>query len=91
MLYEVITVAQGHIKKEAAPMNILVKDAITLIQEAAKREDNLSGVPSGYTKLDRMTAGWQRSDLIILAARPSMGKTAFVLSMARNMAVEHIV
>ncbi len=86
---QLFNVAQGHIKKEAAPMNILVKDAITLIQEAAKREDNLSGVPSGYTKLDRMTAGWQRSDLIILAARPSMGKTAFVLSMARNMAVEH--
>ena len=46
-------------------------------------------MPSGYTRLDRMTSGWQRSDLIIVAARPSMGKTAFVLSMTRNMAVEH--
>ncbi len=86
---ELFNVAQGHIKKEAAAMNVLVKDAITLIQEAAKREDNLSGVPSGFTKLDRLTSGWQNSDLVIIAARPSMGKTAFVLTMARNMAVDH--
>ncbi|MBN2523581.1 MAG: replicative DNA helicase [Bacteroidales bacterium] len=86
---ELFNVAQGHIKKEAAPMNMLVKDAITLIQEAGKREDNLSGIPSGYTKLDRITSGWQNSDLVIIAARPSMGKTALVLSMTRNMAVDH--
>ncbi len=86
---ELFNVAQGHIKKEAAPMNMLVKDAITLIQEAGKREDNLSGIPSGYTKLDRITSGWQNSDLVIVAARPSMGKTALVLSMTRNMAVDH--
>ncbi|MGD2033463.1 MAG: replicative DNA helicase [Bacteroidales bacterium] len=86
---ELFNVAQGHIKKEAAPMNMLVKDAITLIQEAGKREDNLSGIPSGYTKLDRITSGWQNSDLVIVAARPSMGKTAFVLSMTRNMSVDH--
>ncbi|MBE0652857.1 MAG: replicative DNA helicase, partial [Bacteroidales bacterium] len=55
----------------------------------SKREDSLSGVPSGYTRLDRLTSGWQRSDLVIIAARPSMGKTAFVLSMTRNIAVEH--
>mgnify|MGYP000934312530 FL=1 len=60
-------------------------------EEAGKREDGLSGVPSGFTDLDRLTSGWQRSDLIIVAARPSMGKTAFVLSMARNMAVDHNV
>jgi replicative DNA helicase len=56
---------------------------------SSKREDSLSGIPSGFTKLDRITSGWQRSDLIIIAARPSMGKTALVLSMARNMAVNH--
>jgi replicative DNA helicase len=86
---ELFNVAQGNIKKEAAQLNVLVKDAIHLIQEASKREDHLSGIPSGYTKLDRLTSGWQPSDLVIIAARPSMGKTAFVLSMARNMAVEH--
>ncbi|MBN1597997.1 MAG: replicative DNA helicase [Bacteroidales bacterium] len=86
---ELFNVAQGHIKKEAAPMNVLVKDAISLIQEASKRDDNLSGIPSGYTKIDRLTSGWQNSDLVIIAGRPSMGKTAFVLSMTRNMAIDH--
>jgi replicative DNA helicase len=86
---ELFNVAQGNIKKEAAAMNVLVKEAIAQIQEASKRENNLSGVPAGYTKLDRITSGWQKSDLVIIAARPSMGKTAFVLSMARNMAVDH--
>ena len=82
-------IAEGNIKKEISPINTLIKEAIHQIEEAAKRDDALSGVPSGFTRLDRMTSGWQPSDLIIIAARPSMGKTAFVLSMARNMAVEH--
>ena len=82
-------ITQGSIKKDIQPINLLLKDAIESIQAASKREDSLSGVPSGFTKLDRLTAGWQPTDLVIIAARPSMGKTAFVLSMARNMAVEH--
>jgi replicative DNA helicase len=86
---ELFKVAEGNIKKETQPINVLIKEAIHQIQEAGKREDHLSGVPSGYTKLDRITSGWQRSDLVIIAARPSMGKTAFILSMTRNMAVEH--
>ncbi|MBN2348961.1 MAG: replicative DNA helicase [Bacteroidales bacterium] len=86
---ELFNIAQGNIKKETAKMNVLLKEAISQIEEASKREDNLSGVPSGYTKLDRLTGGWQKSDLVIVAARPSMGKTALVLSMARNIAVEH--
>ena len=59
------------------------------IEEAGKREDALVGTPSGFTKLDRLTSGWQKSELVIIAARPSMGKTAFALSMARNMAIDH--
>jgi replicative DNA helicase len=55
--------------------------------EAAKRTDGLSGLASGFNDLDKITSGWQNSDLIIIAARPAMGKTAFVLSMAKNMAV----
>ncbi|HYW94144.1 MAG TPA: replicative DNA helicase [Bacteroidales bacterium] len=86
---QLFEIAEGNIKKETTRINLLIKDAIHQIEEASKREDSLSGVPSGFTKLDRLTSGWQRSDLVILAARPSMGKTAFVLSMARNMAVEH--
>jgi replicative DNA helicase len=85
----IFKIAEGSIKKEIQPINILIKEAIIQIQEAGKREDHLSGVPSGFTKLDRVTSGWQRADLVIIAARPSMGKTAFVLSMTRNMAAEH--
>lgn len=86
---ELLNIAEGHIKKETIKLNNLIKTALEQIEEAGKREDSLSGVPSGFTRLDRLTSGWQKSDLIILAARPSMGKTAFVLSMARNMAVDH--
>jgi replicative DNA helicase len=86
---EMFKIAEGSIKKEVQSVNVLIKEAIHQIQEAGKREDGMSGVPSGFTKLDRITSGWQRSDLVIVAARPSMGKTAFVLSMTRNMAVDH--
>ncbi len=85
----IFEITQNSIKKDIQPLNVLLKDAIASIQEAEGRADSLSGVPSGFTKLDRITAGWQPTDLVIIAARPSMGKTAFVLSMARNMAVEH--
>jgi replicative DNA helicase len=86
---ELFNIAQGNIKKESQKVNVLIKAAIEQMEEASKRADSLIGIPSGFTKLDRMTNGWQNSDLVIIAARPSMGKTAFVLSMARNMAVDH--
>ncbi len=86
---ELFQIAEGNIKKEVAPLNLVLKEAVHEIEEASKREDALVGVPSGFTKLDRLTSGWQKSDLIIVAARPSMGKTAFALTMARNMAVDH--
>jgi len=82
-------VAEGNIKKETLPIKPILKEAARQIEEASRREDGLSGIPSGFTALDRITSGWQKTDLIIVAARPAMGKTAFVLSMARNMAVEH--
>ena len=59
------------------------------IEAAANRESGLSGLSTGYSELDALTSGWQNSDLIIIAARPAMGKTAFVLSMAKNMAVDY--
>jgi replicative DNA helicase len=86
---QLFQVTETNIKKETSKISSLIQDAIEQIEEASQKEDGLSGVPSGFTKLDRVTSGWQRSDLVIIAARPSMGKTAFVLSMARNMAVEH--
>ncbi len=70
-------------------MSILIKGALDNIEVLRQKEDGLSGVPSGFTKLDRVTSGWQKSDLVIIAARPGMGKTAFALSMARNIAINH--
>ena len=86
---ELFAVAEGTMKRDVVPINAVIRKALHEMEEAGKKEDHLIGVPSGFTKLDRLTTGWQRSDLIIIAARPSMGKTAFALSMARNMAVEH--
>lgn len=82
-------VAERNIKKETVPIKPVLNEAIIQIEKARNQKDGLSGVPSGFTAIDRITSGWQRTDLVIIAARPSMGKTAFVLSMARNMAVEH--
>ncbi|MGD0582481.1 MAG: replicative DNA helicase [Bacteroidales bacterium] len=85
----IFQIAEGNIKREVAPINEVIKDAIKEIEEAGKREDALVGIPSGFTKLDRLTSGWQKSELTIIAARPSMGKTALALTMARNMAIDH--
>ncbi len=82
-------VAEGNIKKETVPIKPVLNDAILQIEKARNQKDGLSGVPSGFTGVDRITNGWQKTDLIIIAARPAMGKTAFVLSMARNIAVDH--
>ncbi len=83
-------ITNGTIKKGFDDANSLVKQAIDTIS-ALRDKEGLSGVPSGFSKLDEATGGWQNSDLIIIAARPAMGKTAFLLSMARNIAVEHKV
>ena len=80
-------ISQQNMKKDYTQINPVIDEAYKLIQKAAARTDGLSGLESGFTKLDKMTSGWQNSDLIIIAARPAMGKTAFVLSMAKNMAV----
>ena len=82
-LYEV---NQGNIKRSSESAQNLVIEAKKRIEEISKR-DGLSGVSTGFEKLDKLTSGWQPSDLIIIAARPGMGKTALTLSMARNIAV----
>jgi replicative DNA helicase len=83
-LYEV---TQGNIKKSSETAQSLVIQAKKKIEEISNKE-GLSGIPTGFDKLDKLTSGWQPSDLIIVAARPGMGKTALTLSMARNMAVD---
>ncbi len=82
-LYEV---TEGNIKRSSETAQSLVTQAKKKIEEISTKE-GMSGVPSGFTKLDDLTSGWQPSDLIIIAARPGMGKTALTLSMARNIAV----
>ncbi|MBN2745400.1 MAG: replicative DNA helicase [Bacteroidales bacterium] len=82
-------IAEDYLHRSATDMGKIVKDAIKNIEEAAKKDGNVSGVPSGFYDIDNITAGWQKSDLIILAARPGMGKTAFALTVARNIAVDH--
>lgn len=79
-------ITNGTIKKGFDTANSLVKQAIDTIK-ALKDKEGISGVPSGFRDVDKETGGWQNSDLIIIAARPAMGKTAFLLSMARNIAV----
>jgi len=81
-------IAENNIRKNYQTMDHLIKEAILGIEKAAEQKDGISGVPSGFMALDKVTAGWQKSDLIILAARPGMGKTAFVLSLARNASID---
>lgn len=76
-------------KKNYSSIDDLLNKAIKQIESIKAHENGLTGVPSGFTQLDRITSGWQNSDLIILAGRPGMGKTAFVLTIARNAAVEY--
>ncbi len=81
-------VAEGNIRKNYESMSDIISESIKQIEKAAEQKDGISGVQSGFKELDKLTAGWQKSDLIILAARPGMGKTAFVLSLARNTAID---
>lgn len=80
-------VTQGNLKKSSEAAEGLVSQALKKIEEISSKE-GMSGIPTGFTKLDGLTSGWQPSDLVILAARPGMGKTAFVMSMAKNMAID---
>lgn len=82
-------ISQRNVKKDVTQINPVIEQAIKQIQAAANRASGLSGLESGFHELDKLTSGWQSSDLIIIAARPAMGKTAFVLSMAKNMAVNY--
>lgn len=81
-------ISQRNVKKDITQIDPVIKQALEQMQLAANRSTGLSGLATGYHDLDKLTSGWQNSDLIIVAARPAMGKTAFVLSMAKNMAVD---
>ena len=83
--------SQRNMKKEYTQIDPVIKNAVEVIQKAAANKDGLTGVPTGYHKLDDITSGWQPSDLVIIAGRPAMGKTSFALSMAKNIAADYKV
>ena len=84
---KVYDAVQNNVRKDVQEIGSVINEVMADIQER-QTSSGLSGVPSGFPTLDRITQGWQRSDLIILAARPSVGKTAFSLNIARNAVVD---
>ena len=80
--------SQHNMKKDYTAIDPVIAQAVKGIQDAAKNTDGLTGVSTGYFKLDDITSGWQASDLVIIAGRPAMGKTSFALSMAKNIAAD---
>lgn len=85
---DLFQIGDGNMSKQVDVMSNVVRNAIEEIEVARKNADGISGIPSGFVEIDQVTAGWQRSDMIVIAARPGMGKTAFVLSAARNTALQ---
>ena len=83
--------SQKNMKKDYTQIDPVIKNAMDVINKAAANTDGLTGVPTGYHKLDDITSGWQTSDLVIIAGRPAMGKTSFALSMAKNIAADYKV
>lgn len=77
-------ITNQHLRSSIQPIDSVLINTIQRIQDLRGRNEDVTGVPSSYKNLDRVTYGWQNSDLIILAARPSVGKTAFALNLARN-------
>jgi len=81
--------SQKNMRQDYTQIEPVVDQAIKILQKAAANKGELTGIPTGYSKLDDMTAGWQASDLVIIAGRPAMGKTSFALSLAKNIAVDY--
>ncbi len=82
-------ISAGRIGKDMSPINAIMRDVVERIDFLSRNPQALGGVPTGFTVLDRLLGGLQKSDLIILAARPGMGKTAFALSVANHAAKTH--
>lgn len=87
----VFEISEKKAKKDFHPLGELVQGNIDALEQRQADKSMLTGIPSGFTRLDNLTSGFQNSDLIILAARPAMGKTSFALNIARNAAVDHHV
>ena len=84
----IFEISQRSQKRDVTQIDPVIEEAFKRMEKASKNDGSISGIPSGFDALDKITSGWQTPDLIIIAARPAMGKTAFVLSMAKNIAVD---
>ena len=84
----IFEISQRSQKRDVTQIDPVIEEAFKRMEKAAKNTGSISGIPSGFHALDKITSGWQSPDLVIIAARPAMGKTAFVLSMAKNMAID---
>ena len=84
---EIFRISDAGMRRAASSMNDVLKETLSRLEAIHGREGGVTGIPSGFHRIDQMTGGWQNSDLIIIAARPSMGKTAFALAAARNAAL----
>lgn len=84
----IFQISDSNLRKNYDSMKSLMFQATKELQEKRNHKDGLTGIPSGFSRLDRVTSGWQKSDLVIIAARPGMGKTAFIVSALRNAAVD---
>src|SRR6476619_1006234 len=80
-------ITNNHLRKDYASIDTVLVKTIQRIEDLRTRQDEITGVPTGFSTLDHITYGWQPADLIVLAARPSVGKTAFALNLARNAAL----
>src|SRR5215213_6554102 len=80
-------ITNNHLRKNFDPIDRVLVKTIQRIEDLRNKNEDFTGVPSGFASMDRVTYGWQSTDLIILAARPSVGKTAFALNLARNAAL----
>ena len=80
-------ITNNHLRKNFDSIDTVLVKTIQRIEDMRNRHEDITGVPTGFASLDRVTYGWQPTDLIILAARPSVGKTAFALNLARNAAL----
>jgi len=85
--HNLFAITEQNLNRGFQKVGELAVKAQTQLEELSQKSEGLTGVPTGFTELDRLTSGWQKSDLIILAARPGMGKTAFTLSLAKNAAM----
>ncbi len=86
---KIFDLLQNRMTSDYVPIKQVVLSVIEKIEQASKSKSTVTGIATGFTDLDYRTSGMQPSDLILLAARPSMGKTAFVLNLAQNMAIKN--